>query len=613
MRFPRFRSPRRPQPNPEAWHTRQHDILGRLIRGTEAPTDTLPVLVNPESTQLSEYYDARLGEVLELAVSIGSVLMASGTSASDTVIQVKAIAAAYGIENCDVDVTNTVIFIAVYRGPTLPPASTLHTVRSRAIDFSRLAAVDRLIRRICTEPLPPPTARAELDRIVTAPHPYKRWVATLAWGGLAFSLAGTLGGDLVVCLVSALSTMLIDRVNRLLNRHGLPFFFQHAVGGAIATAPPLALYLLGPKFGLQFDPTIAIAAGLVVLLAGLSLVGSVQDVITGAPVTSVARFFELVMLTAATIAGVAFVLHVAARFGAPDLTISPNAPPALGELTVRVAFGAVSSAAFALACYTERRALLAAAIGGAAGVAGFLFAQGWGLSVVVASFAAAVPVGLVGRLMERRHLTPPLMVSISGITPLLPGLSLLHGVYAILSDELTVGFASVLGALAISTALAAGVTLGEWGSGKIRRPEERQKSSGTQGVSPFRRPYVEHSPNPSSLATGAGNPAIAPLRVRRIRPSGSSHVHRSFTNQKPILGRQGYRDAQDGRSDQPDRSPRFPEHAPGGSSPRKSLVPEAAAGPLPPVAGPPGPGPHQRWPPPQPGGPRAWLGRGLAR
>src|SRR6185295_8235087 len=133
VRFPRFRSPRRPQANPEAWHTRQHDILGRLVRGTEAPTDAFPVVVNPERTQLSDYYDARLGEVLELAVSIGSVLMASGTSASDTVIQVKAIAAAYGIENCDVDVTNTVIFIAVYRGPTLPPASTLHTVRDSRV------------------------------------------------------------------------------------------------------------------------------------------------------------------------------------------------------------------------------------------------------------------------------------------------------------------------------------------------------------------------------------------------------------------------------------------------------------------------------------------------
>jgi hypothetical protein len=107
-------------------------------------------------------------------------------------------------------------------------------------------------------------------------------------------------------------------------------------------------------------------------------VGSVQDAITGAPVTAVARFFELVMLTAATIAGVAFVLHVAARFGAPDLTISPNAAPALAELPVRIAFSAASSAAFALACYAERRASAAAAIGGAAGVTGFLIRTGVG-------------------------------------------------------------------------------------------------------------------------------------------------------------------------------------------------------------------------------------------
>ena len=490
MLFPGGRSSQRPQPNSGAVvPARQRDMLRRLVRGTEAPTDSLPVIVHPESTQPSDYYDARVGEVLELAVSIGGVLMASDTSATATIAVVKSVAAAYGIQNCSVDVTNTVISIAAYRGPRLPPASTLHTVRSRSMDFSRLAAIDRLVKRIRTDPPPPATARAELDEIVTAPHPYKRWIATLAWGGLAFAMAGTLGGDLTVGLVSALSTMTIDRVNRRLNKHGLPFFFQHAVGGAIATAPPMALYMLGPKFGLQFDPTIAIAAGLVVLLAGLSLVNSVRDVITGAPVTAVARFFELVMMTAATIAGVALALHVATQLGAPDLTISPNAPPALADLPVRIAFGVATSVAFALACYAERSALLAAAIGGAAGITGFLFAQTWGLSAVVASFVAAVPVGLVGLLMERRNLTPPLIVSTSGITPLLPGLALLHGIYAILNDELQLGFASVLAATAISTALAAGVTLGEWGSWKIRRPTGLPKSSGTQSVSsPARRP-----------------------------------------------------------------------------------------------------------------------------
>jgi uncharacterized membrane protein YjjP (DUF1212 family) len=475
----------------QPWRARQRKILSRIVRDTEAPTDSLPLIKHPERREPDDYYDARLGDVLDLAVSAGAVLMASGTPATAVTDQVSAIAAAYGIEHCEVDVINTAIHVAVYRGPTLPPASTLHLVQSRSMDFSRLAALDRLIRRIRTQQVSPSDAHDELDAIITAPHPYKRWIATLAWGALAFATAGTLGGDLLVCLISALSTMTIDRVNRRLNKHGLPFFFQYAVGGAIATAPPLALYVLSPKLGLHFEPTVAIAAGLVVLLAGLSLVSSVGDVITGAPVTAAGRFFELVMMTAATIAGVALVLHLASRFGAPYIAISANAPPALAELAVRVAFGAASAAAFALACYAERIALVAAAFGGAAGTIGFLLAQSAGVGVVVASFVAAVPVGLVGRLMERRNLAPPLIVSISGIVPLLPGLSLLHGIYAVLNDQLAVGFASVLGALAISTALAAGVTLGEWGSWRVRKrriraprirsPKPLRKTTGQPG------------------------------------------------------------------------------------------------------------------------------------
>jgi uncharacterized membrane protein YjjP (DUF1212 family) len=413
--------------------------------------------------------------VLDLAGSIGAILMASGMSTTATMDQVTAIAAAYGIERCEVDVINTTVHVAAYRGPTSPAASTLYTVKSRSMDFSRLAAVDRLIGRIRAGELSSSKARDELNTIVNAPHPYKRWIATLAWGALAFATAGTLGAGLLVCFVSALSAMTIDRVNRLLNRHGLPFFFQYAVGGAIATAPPLILYWLGPKLGLHFEPTVAIAAGLVVLLAGLSLVGSIGDVITGAPVTAAARFFELVMMTAATIAGVALVLHLANRFGAPFVAISAQPPPALAELPARVAFGAASAAAYALACYAERTAAVAAAFGGAAGTIAFLLMQGLGLGAVVASFAAAVPIGLVGKLMERRNLAPPLVVSIAGIVPLLPGLALLHGIYAILNDQHAVGFASVLGAMAIGSALAAGVTLGEWTSSKVQRRRLRDR------------------------------------------------------------------------------------------------------------------------------------------
>jgi uncharacterized membrane protein YjjP (DUF1212 family) len=415
-------------------------------------------------------YDEQVAEILDLAGNIGAILMASGTPVTATMEQVERICAAYGVTRCEVDVINTTIHLAAYRGPNSPAATTLHIVEARSMDFSRLAAVDRLITRIRAGEIAPAQARRELDVIVTAPHPYKRWIATLAWGALAFATAGTLGAGWLVCVVGAISAMTIDRVNRVLNRHGLPFFFQYAVGGAIATAPPILLYALSPRFGFHFEPSLAIASGLVVLLAGLSLVGSVGDVISGAPVTAAGRFFELVMLTGATIAGVALVLHLSSRFGVPFVGISAYAPPALADMPARVAFGAATAAAFALACYAERSAAMAAAFGGAAGTIAFLLAQGAGLGTVVASFVAAVPIGLVGRLMERRNLAPPLVVSITGIVPLLPGLSLLHGIYAILNDQHAVGFASVLGAFAIGTALAAGVTLGEWGSWKVRRP-----------------------------------------------------------------------------------------------------------------------------------------------
>lgn len=447
---------------------RQRRILSRIVRETEAPTDSFP-LIKPDRKAPDDFYDARVGAVLDLAGTLGSVLMASGTPAVATGHQVIKVVSAYGIEHSEVDVINTAIHIAVYRGPALPPASSMHIVHSRSMDFSRLAALGRLIRRITAQKLSPAEAHAELDAIITAPHPYKRWVATLAWGALAFATAGTLGGSLLVCLVSALSTMLIDRVNRHLNKQGLPFFFQYAIGGVIATAPPLVIFWLCLKKGVPFEPTVAIAAGLVVILAGLSLVGSVGDVIAGAPVTAAGRFFELLMLTAATIAGVALVLHLANRFGAPAIDIGATAPPALAEMPVRVAFGAASAAAFALACYAERMTAVAAAFGGATAIVGYLLGLSVGLGPVTSSFIAAVPVGLVGQLMERRHLAPPLLVSISGITPLLPGLSLLHGIYAILNEQSYVGFSSVLGALAISTALAAGVSLGEWSSLKVRR------------------------------------------------------------------------------------------------------------------------------------------------
>ncbi|MGN2639627.1 threonine/serine ThrE exporter family protein [Nocardia takedensis] len=457
-----------------------------LVADRQATADSIVSAPTPlQPIDLTD--DARVAEVLDLAVRVGEVVLASGTGVIDTTAQVRFIAATYGLARCDIDVTYDAIRIWADRGPRLPPASTMRVVHYRAMDFTRLAAVDRLTRRIRTQVVPPEDAREALDAIVAAPHPYHRWAATFAWSLLAAAIGALLGGGWLVALVSFAATAAIDRVNRVLNRYGLPFFFQHMAGGVVAASPAIVLSTLAEPLGLAVDPTLIIAAGITVLLSGLQLVGAVQDAITGAPITASARLLEVMMMTGGIVAGIVLALRLAQVVGATVPAIDMVSGRDITDLPVKLVAGAVAAFAFALACYAEKRALAAAAFGGAAGIIVYLLVEHAGFGPVVSSGVAATVVGLAGGLMARRALTPPLVVAVAGITPLLPGLKVYRGLYALLNDEVLLGMNQLLSAFGIGCALAAGVTLGEWFDrsqlrprilrrfGSLRRPTVRRR------------------------------------------------------------------------------------------------------------------------------------------
>lgn len=449
--------------------TKFNDVLDRVLGTRRATIDAVTEAPAPlQPIDLTD--DAVVAEALDVAVRVGEVLLAAGTGAIDTAEQVRFVAASYGLAQCDVDVTYNSIVLSAYRGPTMPPSSSMRVVHYRSMDFTRLAAVDRLTRRIRRDAISPAQAHEELLAITTAAHPYNRWVATIAWSGMAAAISVLLGGDALVALVAFGSTFVIDRVNRRLNAAGLPFFFQHLMGGIIATAPAITLYGLRETIGVVVSPGLIIAAGVTVLLSGLSLVGSVQDAITGAPITASARFFELLMMTGGIIAGVATTLRVASVFGAELPLISYEALPDLNQLPTKVLAGAAAALFYALACYAERRALTVAALAGATGSLGYQLALGLSLGPIISSAVAATVIGFAGGLMARRALTPPLVVAVAGITPLLPGLALYRGLYAMLRNQMATGMTALFAAFGIGCALAAGVTLGEWLARRTRNP-----------------------------------------------------------------------------------------------------------------------------------------------
>lgn len=424
--------------------------------------------------------------VLDLALRIGEVQMSSGAGAADVTATILAVANAYGMPHCEVDVIFTSITVTCHRGVDLPPVTSLRVVRSRGLDYTRLALVERLIWDITAGKVTAHDAHTELDRVTSAPHPYPRWFATLAYAGMAAAVAILIGGDGVVALFAAAITALIDRVGRLLNRRALPFFFQQVVGGVLATACALAI-VASNLLPASVTPTTMVAAAITVLLSGLSFVSTTQDAISGYNVTAAGRLVEVSMMTAGLIAGVVATLNLAVSIGLPSVP-AVQVVSSLLRLPLQTFAGAAAAVCFALASYATPRAVVVAGIAGGAGAAGYSALVLAGVGQITASAVAATMIGLSGGVISRRLRIPPLVIAVCGMVPLLPGLTIYRALFELAVERSYVGLSTLMVATSVALALAAGVVLGEFLAQPVRHGLGRleRRLSGPRLAGPLR-------------------------------------------------------------------------------------------------------------------------------
>lgn len=465
------------------------------VGGSETPTTQLEPA--PEETPVygpSLPSESTIHVVLDLAMRIGEFQMASGAGAADATATIIAVTSTYGIRNCEVDVIFTSISVCYHRGTELAPIYSLRVVRPRGTDYTRLVQVEQLVGRITGGKLRATDAIVELERIITTGHRYPRWAATLAWGGMSSSIAVLLGGGPLVASISFVIAAVIDRVGILLNKRGLPHFFQQLVGGALATA-----MALGVGYGHLFkDPpsaTLLIGAALTVLLSGLSVVSTAQDAVTGYYLTAAARTVQIVLASAGLIAGVVIALDLAVRIGLPDASgIANKLTPTPFDLPIEVFAGAFAAAFFALAAYSGPRIMVVSGIAGGVGALAYNALALTAYNEIARAAVAAVLIGFGGGLLARRLRLPPVVVAVSGLVPLLPGYTTYKALYALAvqSDQSNAGLPNLMVAVAIAVALGAGVVFGQFlaqpvrtGMGRLGRRISGPRMAGP--LRPFRR------------------------------------------------------------------------------------------------------------------------------
>ena len=443
-----------------------------------------------------------LNLTLDFCLRVGELLLANGAGAADVTATMQALAWQYGVRNPEVDVTFTSVSMSHQFDPEEPSVVLIRQVKQREIDYEDLTLVDHLVRDVLRGEVDIKEARTRLARVVSSGHTLPRWAATVGWGVMAAGVGLQLGGGPAVVAIAFVAAVAIDRLQLVMARRRLPFFYRQVAGGGVAT---LIAVLAGATW-LDLDPSLVVTANLIMLLAGIGFMGALQDALSGFYVTAGARLTEALLATAGIIAGVSGGLTVADLLGVSVGQLEPGATD-LKELPVMAAGAAICAAAFAFASYAPRRALVPVGLVAAVAMVISQSVTVGGVGNAWSTALAAFFVGLVAFGVAGRMQVPPLVVVVSAVVPMLPGLSIYRAL-SLLSEgglEASAGVLAMVTAVSIAIALASGVILGEYVAQPLQREARRLESrlAGPRLVGPLR---------------------LRPERRRRVRRSSSSEA-----------------------------------------------------------------------------------------
>ncbi|MER8029136.1 threonine/serine exporter family protein [Streptomyces bauhiniae] len=442
----------------------------------------MPVAERPalEPVVRSEDEGPAVPRVLDLTLRIGELLLAGGEGAEDVEAAMFAVCRSYGLDRCEPTVTFTLLSITYQPSLVEDPVTASRTVRRRGTDYTRLAAVFRLVDDLTEAEahLSLEEAYGRLAEMRRNRHPYPGWALTMASGGLAGAASVLVGGDAIVFVAAALGAMLGDRLAWLLAGRGLPEFYQFTV----AAMPPAAIGVAFALADVDVKASAVVTGGLFALLPGRALVAGVQDGLTGFYITASARLLEVMYFFVAIVIGVLTVLYFGVQVGGelnPDAELNIQSRPVLQILA-----SMVLSLTFAVLLQQERSTVLWVTLNGGVAWSVYGAMHTANFSPVASTAVAAGLVGLFGQLLARYQFASALPFTTAAIGPLLPGSATYFGLLSIAQSHVDKGLVSLAKAVSLAMAIAIGVNLGAEISRitlRIGSPGKRRAAKRTRG------------------------------------------------------------------------------------------------------------------------------------
>lgn len=413
-------------------------------------------------------------KVIDLAMRIGESLIAVGAAANEVVLSTVRVASALGIKPLHVDLTYNSISASYHRDENDLPFTLIRVVRAPVPDHSKLQELQALVASIERGEIDVNEARTTFHKIRRTTFLYRPAVIVLAQSVLAVGVGILFGAPWFVLIIILLAAASAALTQRLLARLRVPFFFSQVAGAFVVTMIAAGTNWLGQVGVPLLDearPTVIVAAGIVLMLAGMSVVSAAQDAIDGFALTATGRILDLALLTLGVVVGIVIGVSFSRTLGI-GIPLATD-PPALGPLWMQIAGAVLISVTVAIWNGARMRAILVSGVLGSIAWGGFVAAGSAGLHAALASFVGALIASFVGTLIAHRLHVPSIAVATAAIVPMVPGSIVFRGILAIVEagdnpQAATLGFTELLGAGAIGVALAAGASLGLFLGAPIR-------------------------------------------------------------------------------------------------------------------------------------------------
>lgn len=423
---------------------------------------------------------------LRLAMTASDLLLSMGVPASRVVSRTLDITETYCDRPVHVDVSSNLITLSQLRGIEKEPLTLIRPVTPLEINNMTLQLVQQLVYNIREGKYSLTEAEIELEKIIHAPITYPAWMITAANASIAGGVSLMFSSNWRIWLLTFVIAVMVDRLVVRLTKRGISPFFRQVAAATFVTLAAAGIHQLTQRNIAFFDgmnPNLIVVGGIIMLVAGLMIVGAIQDAIEEYYITANARILKVILLTMGIVVGILFGLYIAGKLGM-GIYISPN-PLSLNTIEYQVVGGAIAAAAYAIGTQTRLRAVIWAGIMGAAALLIMYSARHLDISIVPATGVAATVVGLIATVFSRRWRTPSTGIIAAGILPLVPGLALFNGLMQLVNhppdDPLfNRGLATLFTAIASALAIAIGASLGSM----LGRPLHHQITH-NRNIQPF--------------------------------------------------------------------------------------------------------------------------------